>query len=295
VSWLADLHVDDGSTRAAAPELETRAAAHGERERRLRLAIGLLDLTTLNETDTDVTVRELCAQAVRPVPAPRGGHDAETGPPHVAAVCVFDRLVPAAREALAGQDVRVAAVAGGFPHPHPDRERRLEEVRKAVEAGADEIDAVITRDHALEGDWEALYEEVRDLRRACGRALLKAILAAGDLGSLDTVARAGLACCMAGADFIKTSTGRERINATLPIGMAMSAAIRRYRERSGHEVGLKAAGGIRTSEQALAWLQLAEEELGGEDALTPTRLRIGASSLLERLREGLSGSFTPQE
>lgn len=290
LDWLEGLHLGTNDARAEALAIERRATTRSGGAQRVLLAVGLLDLTTLTDTDTEATVRQLCAQALRPIPpklSQAAGSRAD--PPHVAAVCVFDRFVEAARSAL-GEDrgVRVAAVTGGFPHPHPELERRLDDVRATVAVGAQEIDVVITREHALKHDWPALYAELRSLREACGTAVLKVILAAGDLGALDTVTTAGLVCCMAGADFIKTSTGREEVNATLPIGLAMSTAIRRYRARSGNQVGLKAAGGIRTADQALAWLQLAEEQLAGAQPPTAAHLRIGASSLLEHLRERLS-------
>lgn len=293
VDWLSGLLTDLAAVRDRALALDTSSRAWRDDVERLVLAVRLLDLTTLTDADTVDSVRDLCALALRPLPrelSEAAGVEQGAGgvAPRVAAVCVFDRFVEVARAALGDEHVRVAAVTAGFPRAHTDLERRLEEVRATVAAGAHEIDVVITREHALRHDWAALHAEVSALRDACGPALLKVILAAGDLGPLDTVAGAGLVCCMAGADFIKTSTGREEVNATLPIGLAMSAAIRRYRERSGHAVGLKAAGGIRSPHQALAWLRLAEEETDGCAPPTPACLRIGASSLLGALRARLS-------
>lgn len=290
LEWIRGLRVDARRARAEAEAIEVRTTDRTDRVPRILRAVRLLDLTTLNDDDTEATVRALCARALRPLPPELAAAvGAEGERTCVAAVCVFDRFVRVARSALDDEGgVRVAAVTAGFPHPHAELDRRLAEVRAAVEAGAHEIDAVITRQHALRHDWPALYEEVRSLREASGSAMLKTILAAGDLGSLDAVAGAGLVCCMAGADFIKTSTGREEVNATLPIGLAMSAAIRRYRERAGHDVGLKAAGGIRRTDQALAWLRLAEEQLPGGAPPTAARFRIGASSLLGDIVETLA-------
>ena len=284
--WLEGLQVDAAFAASRAAEVATRASADGRHDTEALLqVVRLLDLTTLTDGDTDETVRRLCASALQPV-APE--ILSALGVPQLttAAVCVYGRFVPTARAALAGSGVRVAAVTGGFPFGHEAFGERLDDVRKAVEAGADEIDVVIDRNHALEGDWRALYDETRAFRDACGPARLKTILAAGDLGDLDVVARAGLVCCMGGADFIKTSTGREEVNATLPIGVAMIAALRCYADRAGHAVGLKPAGGIRTAKEALEWLQLMREEIG--DAWTTARyFRLGASSLLRDINRQL--------
>jgi deoxyribose-phosphate aldolase len=287
LDWLDDVSRRVAGADARAAEIAELIPASRGRAQDLTLAVNLLDLTSLNDSDTEETVRHLCARALEPIarelvaaagPARR--------PPGVAAICVYDRFVPVARASLAGHAVRTAAVTAGFPWPHAELEQRLDEVRATVAAGADEIDLVIDRRLPRLGNWEALYDEMRSLREACGPARLKAILAAGDLGSLLTVSQAGLVCCMAGADFIKTSTGREEVNATLPIGVAMAAAIRSYRERTGHAVGLKAAGGIRSARQAVEWLCLVRETLGLE-WLTRERFRIGASSLLDDLVLGL--------
>ncbi len=255
------------------------AFGHGPETRNLlMLAVRLLDLTSLGESDDDESVRQLCARAIHPL-----GTDQTS---HVAAVCVWDRFVATARRALDGHAVRTAAVAGGFPVAHPRLDDRVAAVRDAVADGAHEIDLVIDRRLARAGEWARLYDELRALREACGPASLKVILAAGDLGPLRSVASAALVSCMAGADFIKTSTGREVVNATLPVGSVMAGAIRAYLDRSGYVVGIKPAGGIRTAEQALGWIALVERELG-PDWLTPDRFRIGASSLLDDLRERL--------
>ncbi len=182
-------------------------------------------------------------------------------------------------QALHGSGIPVAAVSTGFPaglNPFP---QRIAEIRASVEAGAEEIDIVITRAHVLRGDWESLYHEVRAFRQACADAHMKTILATGELGTLRNVARASLVCMMAGADFIKTSTGKESVNANLPVGLVMARMIRAYQEATGARVGLKPAGGIRTAKQALEWLLLMKEELG-DDWLRPALFRFGASSLL---------------
>lgn len=287
---VAELRVDPAEVEARADQIRAQSLAVAEDEAsRLLLAVRLLDLTTLSDGDTASTVRRLCRDALRPVNdevwAAHAGDDG--GAPTVAAVCVFDRFVPVAVRALEGGPVRVAAVTAGFPRPAVPLERRLDQIRDAVAAGADEVDVVITRRHALDRDWEALYHEVRAMREAAGPALLKTILAAGALDTLDTVAKAGLVCCLAGASFIKTSTGREEVNATLPIGLAMAAAIRRYHALTGHAVGLKPAGGIRSAADALAWLGLVRAELGAE-WLHASRFRIGASSLLDGIRTRLT-------
>jgi deoxyribose-phosphate aldolase len=243
-------------------------------------AVTCIDLTTLQGDDTPGTVRRLCAKARQPVR--RDLIDA-LGVEHleitVGAVCVYHALVPTAVQALTGSGIPVAAVSAGFPaglNPFP---QRLEEVQASVAAGAEEIDVVITRAHVLTGDWPALYDEVRAFRDACGSAHLKVILATGELATLTNVARASLAAMMAGADFIKTSTGKEPVNATLPVGLVMTRMIRDYHERTGHVVGFKPAGGIRSAKGALEWLILMKEELGVR-WMHADRFRLGASALL---------------
>lgn len=255
-------------------------------------AVTLLDLTTLAGDDTPGRVRRLCAKARQPVRPDLlaalgvGGMDLR-----VAAVCVYPALVPTAREALEGSDVPVASVAAGFPaglSPFPER---VEEVRSCAEAGAGEIDIVITRSRVLRGEWEELYGEVRAYREAAGDAHLKVILATGELGTLRNVARASRVAMMAGADFIKTSTGKEPVNATLPVGLVMTRAVREYHEETGHRVGFKAAGGIRTAKEALAWLYLMKDELGNA-WLHRDLFRFGASSLLADLERQLEHHAT---
>jgi deoxyribose-phosphate aldolase len=200
-------------------------------------------------------------------------------------------MVKTAVDALRGTSIPVAAVSTGFPAGLTPFPLRVQEIRASVEAGAREIDIVISRRHVLAADWESLYDEVRAFRSACGNAHLKTILATGELGTLRNVGRASLVCMMAGADFIKTSTGKEPVNATLPVGLVMTRAIRDYHERTGHRVGFKPAGGIRTAKQALEWLFLIKEELGN-DWLRPELFRIGASGLLSDIERQLEHHVT---
>ena len=255
-------------------------------------AVTLMDLTTLSGDDTPGRVRRLCAKARRPVRADLlEAMGASQLPIRVGAVCVYHRFVSTAVEALEGSGIPVAAVSAGFPAGLSPLEQRLDEIRASVAAGAEEIDIVITRSHVLTEDWRALYDEVRAMRETCGDAHIKTILATGELGTLRNVARASIVCMMAGADFIKTSTGKEPVNATLPVGLVMARAIRDFRERTGHMVGLKPAGGIRTAKDALDWLVLIKEELG-DRWLRPDLFRFGASSLLTDIERQLEHFVT---
>jgi deoxyribose-phosphate aldolase len=250
-------------------------------------AITCIDLTTLAGDDTPGNVRRLCAKARQPVRMDlleRLGVVALG--PHTGAVCVYHNLVPVAVEALAGSGIPVAAVSTGFPAAQNPFPLKVQEIRASVAAGASEIDIVISRARALTGDWQALYDEVRAYREACGEAHMKTILATGELGTLRNIARASHVCMMAGADFIKTSTGKETVNATLPVSLVMVRAIRDYYEATGCRVGFKPAGGIRTAKQSLDWLILMKEELG--DAWLRSELfRIGASGLLTDIERQL--------
>jgi deoxyribose-phosphate aldolase len=255
-------------------------------------AVTLMDLTTLSGDDTPGNVRRLCAKARQPVRQDLlEALGAAQLPIRTAAVCVYHSLVPTAVEALRGSGIPVAAVSTGFPAGLSPFEQRLAEIRASVDAGAEEIDIVITRAHVLTGDWQSLYDEVRAFREACGPAHLKTILATGELATLRNVARASWVCMMAGADFIKTSTGKEPVNATLPVGLVMTRCIREFHERTGHRVGFKPAGGIRTAKQALEWLLLIKEELGTA-WLRPELFRFGASSLLTDIERQLEHHVT---
>ncbi len=255
-------------------------------------AVSCMDLTTLSGDDTEGNVRRLCAKARHPlradlVSALGIGNLGLT----VGAVCVYHRYVATAVDALRGTGIPVAAVSTGFPAGLSPLETRLAEIHASVAAGAAEIDVVITRAHALTGDWHALYDEVRAFREACGDAHLKTILGVGELATLTNVARASLVAMMAGSDFIKTSTGKEATNATLPAGLVMARMIREYGSRAGHEVGFKPAGGIRSAKQALDWLILMKEELG-DRWLRPHLFRFGASGLLTDIERQLEHFVT---
>jgi len=255
-------------------------------------AITLMDLTTLSGDDTAGNVRRLCAKARRPLrdDLVQALGASELGIT-VGAVCVYHQLVPTAVAALEGSGIPVAAVSTGFPAGLSPFAQRLEEIHASVAAGAREIDIVITRAHVLTGDWQALYDEVKAFREACGDAHLKAILATGELATLTNVARASWVAMQAGADFIKTSTGKESTNATLPFSLAMVRQIREYEQASGFKVGYKPAGGIRTAKQSLDYLLLMKEELG-DRWLQPDLFRFGASSLLTDIERQLEHFVT---
>ncbi|HMA33191.1 MAG TPA: deoxyribose-phosphate aldolase [Chloroflexia bacterium] len=255
-------------------------------------AITCMDLTTLAGDDTPGTVRRLCAKARQPVRQDLLAALNLTGPPlTVGAVCVYHNLVPVAVAALAGSGIPVAAVSTGFPAGQTPLRLKIEEIKESVAAGAAEIDIVISRAHVLTGNWPALYDEVAAFRDACGPAHMKTILATGELAMLRQVGQASLVCMQAGADFIKTSTGKEAVNAVLPVGLVMVRAIREYFEQTGHRVGFKPAGGIRSAKEALEWLILMKEELG-DPWLRPALFRLGASSLLADIERQLSHYVT---
>lgn len=259
-------------------------------------AIRCMDLTTLAGDDTPERVRRLCARARQPLGAElldalglREG--VEGAALRVGAVCVYPTMVAPAVRALEGSGIPVASVATGFPAGLMPLPLRLAEIRHAVDEGATEIDIVITRAHVLAQDWAALHDEVAAMRAACGPAHLKAILATGDLQTLRNVHAAAMVAMQAGADFIKTSTGKEGVNATLPVGLVMCRAIRDYRAATGHVVGFKPAGGMKTARDALAWQILMKEELG-RDWLRPDLFRLGASSMLGDIERQLDHFVT---
>ena len=291
--WIRRVHVNRNAVERRATLLQGRRNLEKEwKAAWLLRAISLMDLTTLSGDDTPGTVKRLCAKARRPL---RSDIEARLGVGALnirpAAVCVYHEFVESACDTLKGTGISVAAVSTGFPHGLSPMETRRQEIRASVAVGAGEIDAVITRAHVLTGNWEALYNEVRTFRDDCGEAHLKTILATGELGSLVDVARASRVCMMAGADFIKTSTGQERVNATLPAGLVMAREIRAFRERTGYAVGFKPAGGIRAAKDALLWMILMKEELG--DAWLDARLfRFGASSLLADIVQQLEHHTT---
>jgi len=293
LDWVAQARVNRSAVERRASTIGTRRTVKKQWQAAWELkAITLMDLTTLSGDDTAGTVRRLCAKARQPVREDLlkalGAADL---PIRTAAVCVYHRFVETAVEALQGSGIPVAAVSTGFPAGLSPFRQRIEEIHASVGAGAAEIDIVITRELVLTGQWEALYDEVRAMREACGPAHLKTILATGELATLRNVAKASLVCMMAGADFIKTSTGKESRNAEMPVGIVMARCIREYRERTGHEVGFKPAGGIRTAKDAVNWMLMMKEELGVR-WLQPDRFRFGASSLLGDIERQLEHHVT---
>ncbi|MEM1180801.1 MAG: deoxyribose-phosphate aldolase [Acidobacteriota bacterium] len=293
LGWLRHVQVNRSAVERRTKTLGGRRSIKKDAQAGWLLrAISLIDLTTLNGDDTAGRVRRLCAKARRPVRADLldalGVSDLglTTG-----AVCVYHRFVGEAVRALEGTQIPVAAVSTGFPSGLSPFDLRLREIEASVADGAREIDIVITREHVLRGDWPALYDEVKAFREACGDAHLKAILATGELGTLRNVLRASLVSMMAGADFIKTSTGKEKVNATLPVSLVMVRAIRDFYGRTGHLVGYKPAGGISTAKDSLLYLALMKEELG-DRWLRPDLFRFGASSLLGDIERQLEHHVT---
>ena len=288
LAWLREVRVNRSAVERRTATLRGRRTVKKQWQAAWLLrAVTLMDLTTLSGDDTPGRVRRLCAKARQPV-SPDLLHQlgAERLPIRVAAVCVYHAFVETAVAALKGSGIPVAAVSTGFPAGLSPFPQRVAEIRASVEAGAEEIDIVITRAHVLTENWPALYDEVRAFREAAGDAHIKTILGTGELGTLRNVMRASLVCMMAGADFIKTSTGKESVNATTPVGLVMARAIRSYRDRTGYRVGFKPAGGIRTAREALDWMILMKEELG-DPWLRPDLFRFGASSLLTDIERQL--------
>jgi deoxyribose-phosphate aldolase len=293
LSYALDTHVNPSATqRRAATRGKRRSIKKNWQAAWLLRAVTCIDLTTLAGDDTPGNVRRLCAKARQPVREDLlealGALELNL---KVGAVCVYHNLVPVAVEALEGSGIPVAAVSTGFPAAQIPLRLKIEEIKESVQAGAQEIDIVISRAHVLTGNWQALYDEIRAFREACGEAHMKTILATGELSTLRNVGMASLVAMMAGADFIKTSTGKEAVNATLVFGEVMTRAIRDYYQRTGHMVGFKPAGGIRTARSALDWLILMKEELGNP-WLRPVLFRIGASGLLTDIERQLSHYVT---
>lgn len=292
MDWVEEAVVNRSAVERRAATIVTRRTVKKQWQAAWLLkSITCIDLTTLSGDDTAGRVERLCAKAIQPVRREMLEALWPGRSLHVGAVCVYHEMVPVAVQALKGTGIPVAAVSTGFPaglNPFP---QRIAEIHASVDAGAEEIDIVISRRHVLTGDWKALYDEVRAYREACGEAHIKTILATGELGTLTNVAKASLVCMMAGADFIKTSTGKESVNATLPFGLVMTRCIRDYHERTGYRVGFKPAGGIRTAKDALNWLILMKEELGNE-WLSPSLFRLGASTLLSDIERQLEHFLT---
>jgi deoxyribose-phosphate aldolase len=291
--WLTDIRVNLSAVERRCATMNTRRSVKKDWQIAWMLkAISCIDLTTLAGDDTPGRVRRLCAKARNPVRSEilEGLGVADLGLT-TGAICVYHTMVETAVKALEGSGIPVAAVSTGFPAGLSPFDVRLAEIRASVAAGAGEIDIVITRAHVLNGHWEALYDEVVAFKEACGEAHLKTIIATGELGSLTNVARAAMVCMMAGADFVKTSTGMESKNANLPVSLTMVRMIREFEERTDIKVGFKPAGGIKTAKDAVGYLVLMKEELG-DRWLEPDLFRFGASSLLGDLERQLEYHFT---
>lgn len=291
LDWVANVRVNTSAVERRAKTLPGRRSVKKDHQAAWMLrAITMIDLTTLSGDDTPGRVRRLCAKARQPVRADLldalGMDPITTG-----AVCVYHEMIAPAVLALDGTSIPVAAVSTGFPAGLSPFRLRLEEIHESVKAGAREIDIVISRRHVLTGNWQALYDEMQKFRAAAGDAHVKAILATGELGTLRNVARASLVCMMAGADFIKTSTGKESVNATLPVTLTMIRAIRDYFDRTGFRIGYKPAGGISKAKDAVTYLTLIKDELG-DRWLRPDLFRFGASSLLGDIERQLEHHVT---
>lgn len=289
--WFEGACVNLSAAERRAASLPTRRTVKKDWQAAwLARAITCIDLTTLAGDDTAGRVQRLCAKARAPLRADLAqalGLEGLT----VGAVCVYPTMVPHAVRALAGSGIPVASVATGFPAGLTPLPLRLAEIRYAVDQGAQEIDIVITREHALTGNWAALYDEIRQMREACGEAHMKAILATGDLKTLTNVYKASMVAMQAGSDFIKTSTGKEEVNATLPVSLTMVRALRDFRDLTGQWVGFKPAGGLKTAKDAMNWLILMKEEAGTR-WMMPDLFRIGASSMLGDIERQLEHHVT---
>lgn len=291
LNWVRAMQANTSAIERRAGTLGARRSVKKDYQAAWLLkAISCIDLTTLSGDDTENRVRRLCAKARQPVRPDilkvLGMEGITTG-----AVCVYHDMIETAVDALQGTGIPVAAVSTGFPAGLSPFHLRIAEIEESVKAGAHEIDIVISRRHVLSGNWQALYDEMVAFRAACGDAHVKAILATGELGSLRNVARASMVCMMAGADFIKTSTGKESVNATLPVSLVMIRAIRDYYDSTGFRVGYKPAGGISKAKDSLVYLSLIKEELG-DRWLQPDLFRFGASSLLGDIERQLEHHVT---
>jgi len=290
--WFDRVQVNrPAAERRAASLLARRSVKKEHQAAWLVNAIRCMDLTTLAGDDTEDRVARLCAKARRPLADSIAEGLGLTEMPKTGAVCVYPTMVSAAKRALSNSGIPVASVATGFPAGLMPLDLRLAEIRYAVDQGADEIDIVIARAHVFQGEWNALYDEVAAMREASGAAHMKAILATGDLVTLSNVYAASMVAMQAGADFIKTSTGKEGVNATIPVSLTMVRALRDYGERTGVKIGFKPAGGMKTGKDALSWQILMKEELG-RDWLEPDLFRFGASSMLADIERQLDHYVT---
>ena len=292
LDWIKNINVNLSAVQKRVSTLTKRRSIKKEWQVAwLIKAITCIDLTTLSGDDTQGNVKRLCAKAKNPI---RNDLLKLTGINQkitTGAVCVYHELVEFAVSELKGFDIPVAAVSTGFPAGLTPYEQKIEEIKASVSSGAKEIDIVITRKHVLNNEWEKLYSEVSGYREACGDAHMKAIIATGDLSTLRNVAKASMVCMMAGADFIKTSTGKESTNANLTVGLTMVRQIRDFYDRTGVKIGFKPAGGIKKAKDALNWLILIKEELG-EDWLNQNLFRFGASSLLSDIERQIEHNLT---
>jgi len=293
LDWIEDVRINFSASERRVASLPGRRSVKKDAQAAWLLkAVTCIDLTTLSGDDTASRVRRLCAKAKQPVREDilekLGFADRNI---HTGAICVYHRFVKTAVEALEGSGIPVAAVSTGFPAGLVLHDLKLKEIEASVRDGAQEIDIVITREHVLTGNWRALYDEMRDFRSACGEAHVKAILATGDIKTMRNVARASMICMMAGADFIKTSTGKEAVNATLLVTLTMLRMIREYQERTGFKVGYKPAGGVSAAKDVLNYQILMKEELGRK-WLEPDLFRVGASSLLADIERQLEHHVT---
>jgi deoxyribose-phosphate aldolase len=293
LNWIQEVRVNTSAVeRRAQSQVARRTVKKEWQAAWLLRAITCMDLTTLSGDDTDERVRRLCAKGRHPIQQELveklGITELDI---KVAAICVYHTFVETAKHALEGSGIHVAAVSTGFPAGLSPLGERVAEIRRSVEAGADEIDVVITRAHVFGGRWQALYDEVAAFRQACGPVHMKVILGTGDLLTLRNIARASFVAMMAGADFIKTSTGKEPTNATLPVSLVMVRAIREYAQQTGMAVGFKPAGGIRTAKQSIDWLAMMKEELG-DSWLRAEMFRFGASGLLGDIERQLEHHAT---
>jgi deoxyribose-phosphate aldolase len=289
--WFEGIRINTPAVERRAATLPARRSLKKDHQAAWLLnAVRCIDLTTLAGDDTPDRVARLCAKARQPIAADLLEAVGVTGLT-TGAVCVYPTMVAPAKRALGNSGIPVASVATGFPAGLMPLDLRLAEIRYAVDQGADEIDIVITRAHVLQGNWAVLYDELRAMREACGAARMKAILATGDLKSLENVAKASHVAMQAGSDWIKTSTGKEGVNATLPVSLVMVRTIRDFHARTGIKVGFKPAGGLRTAKDAISWQVLMNEELG-RDWLAPDLFRIGASSLLGDIERQISHHVT---
>lgn len=281
LNWIQEVRVNTSAVeRRTQSQVARRTVKKEWQAAWLLRAITCMDLTTLSGDDTEERVRRLCAKGLHPIQQELVDKlGIEKLGITVAAICVYHTFVETALQALDGSGIHVAAVSTGFPAGLSPLAERVAEIRRSVEAGAHEIDVVITRAHVFGGRWQALYDEIAAFKQACGSTHMKVILGSGDLLTLRNIARASFVAMMAGADFIKTSTGKEPTNATLPVSLVMVRAIREYAQRTGMAVGFKPAGGIRTAKQSLDWLALMKEELG-DSWLRAEMFRFGASGLL---------------